>query len=171
MKQKILLAITLVIPCSFITRSFSYTISPLDPKTGLAKGTLEKLTAMIQTKGKTSTTSYSYTIDKATSPIRIKINDAAFQSALNSQNTLGNTNDYITLYKLSSGKTNRSFTINTNGTTNAALIPISFTPTETRTYTKIAPAQLLATGEYAFVDMSTKTSDGNITVWCFGIDN
>src|SRR5437870_1222255 len=113
MKQKILLAFTLAIACSFITKSFSYTISPLDPKSGIANVALEKSTAVIQTKGKTSTTSSSYTIDKATSPIIIKINDAAFQSALNSQNTLGNANDYITLYKLSSGKTNRSFTINT----------------------------------------------------------
>ena len=115
MKQKILLAITLVIACSFITKPFAYTLTAIDVARGTVKATLEKSTAMIQTKGKTSTTSYSYTIDKATSPIRIKINDAAFQSALNSQNTLGNTNDYITLYKLSSGKSNCSFTINTNG--------------------------------------------------------
>jgi hypothetical protein len=171
MKQKILLAITFAIACSFITKSFSYTIWAIDPKSGIANVALEKSTAVIQTKGKTSTTSSSYTISNATSTIRIKINNAAFQSALNSQNTLGNVNDYITLYKLSSGKTNRSFTINTDGTTNGALIAVNFTPTETRTYTKISPTQALIPGEYAFVDMSTKTADGNITVWTFGIDN
>ena len=109
MKQKILLAITLAIACSFITKSFSYTIWAIDPNSGIANVALEKSTAVIQTKGKTSTTSSSYTISNATSTIRIKINNAAFQSTLNSQNTLGNANDYITLYKLSSGKTNRSF--------------------------------------------------------------
>jgi hypothetical protein len=171
MKQKIVLAFTLAIACSFVIESFSYTIWAIDPRSGIANVAVEKSTAVIQTKGKTSTTSSSYTISNATSPVRIKINDAAFQSALNSQNTLGNANDHITLYKLNSGKTNRSFTINTDGTTNAALISVNFTPTETRVHTNIAPAQALATGEYAFVDMSTKTTDGNITVWCFGIDN
>ena len=35
----------------------------------------------------------------------------------------------------------------------------------------ITPAQGLIPGEYAFVDRSTTTADGNITVWTFGIDN
>jgi len=167
MKQKIFLAITLAIACSFITRPFSFTISAVDPK-GMVKATLEKSTAMIQTKGKTSATSSSYTISNAKSLIRIKINDAVFQS--NNLNSYLSASDYISLYQLSSGKT-RSFTINTDGTTNAALIPVNFIPTEQRNYTRIVSAQALIPGEYAFVDMSTKTADGNITVWCFGIDN
>ena len=172
MKRKILLAIILVIACSFITKTFSFTISAIDPKSGIAKITLEKPTAVIQTKGKTATTSSSYTISNAKSLVRIKINDAVFQSSLNNLNSLGGPSDYISLYKLSSGKTSRSFIINTDGTTNAALIPVNFIPTETRVNTKINPAQALIPGEYAFVDMSTKTADGsNITVWTFGIDN
>ena len=167
MKQKILLAITLAIACSFIIRPFSFTISAVDPK-GMVKATLEKSTAMIQTKGKISATSSSYTISNAKSLIRIKINDAVFQS--NNLNSYLSASDYISLYQLSSGKT-RSFTINTDGTTNAALIPVNFIPTEQRNYTRIVSAQALIPGEYAFVDMSTKTADGNITVWCFGIDN
>ena len=167
MKQKIFLAITLAIACSFITRPFSFTISAVDPK-GMVKATLEKSTAMIQTKGKTSATSSSYTISNAKSLIRIKINDAVFQS--NNLNSYLSASDYISLYQLSSGKT-RSFTINTDGTTNAALIPVNFIPTEQRNYTRIVSAQALIPGEYAFVDMSTKTPDGNITVWTFGIDN
>ena len=169
MKQKILSAIALAIACSFITKPFSFTISQLDPKTGMAKITLEKSTALIQTKGKTSTTSTSYTISNAKSVVRIKINDAVFQSSGTTE--LGGPSDYISLYKLSSAKTNRSFTINTDGTTNVALIPVNFIPTETRAYTRIQPVQALIPGEYAFVDISTKTTDGNITVWCFGIDN
>ena len=170
MKQKILFAIILAIACSFITKPFSFTISAIDPKSGIANIALEKSTAVIQTKGKISTTSSSYTINNAKSPVRIKINDAVFQSSLDNLNTLGGPSDYISLYKLSSGKTNRSFTINTDGTTNAALIPVNFIPTETRVNTKINPAQALIPGEYAFVDRSTKTADGNITVWTFGID-
>jgi hypothetical protein len=171
MKQKILLAITLAIACSFITIPFfSFTISALDPKTGIANVALGKSTAVIQTKGKTSATSSSYTISNSKSLVRIKINNAVFQSSLDNLNTLGGPSDYISLYKLSSGKTSRSFIINTDGTTNAALIPVNFIPGETRVNTKIIPAQALIPGEYAFVDMSTKTADGNIIVWTFGID-
>ena len=168
MKQKIHLTIILAIVCAFSTKPFSFTISSIDPKSGLAKATLEKTTAVIQTKGKISATSSSYTISNARSAIRIKIVDAAFQS--DNLNSYLSSSDYISLYKLSSGKT-RSFAINTDGATNGALIPINFIPTESRVYTRIIPVQALAAGEYAFIDMSTKTSDGNITVWTFGIDN
>jgi hypothetical protein len=168
MKQKINLAIILAIACAFSTKPFSFTIYSIDPKSGLAKATLEKSIAVIQTKGKTSTTSSSYTISNAKSPVRIKITDAVFQSSTNSYDS---PSDNISLYKLSSGKTSRSFTINTDGTTNAALIPVNFIPTETRVNTKLMPAKALIPGEYVFVDMSTKTADGNITVWAFGIDN
>lgn len=82
MKQKIHLAIILTIACAFSTKPFSFTISSIDPKSGLAKNTLEKSTAVIQTKGKTSTTSSSYSISNAKSPVRIRINDAIFQSSL-----------------------------------------------------------------------------------------
>src|SRR5689334_3948714 len=126
MKQKILLTITLAIACSFIIKPFSFTISAVDSK-GMVKATLEKSTAMIQTKGKTSTTSSSYTISNSKSLIRIKINDAVFQS--NNLNSYLSANDYITLYKLSSTKTSRSFIINTGGTTNDVLIPVNFIPT------------------------------------------
>jgi hypothetical protein len=133
----------------------------------MAKITLEKSTAVIQTKGKTSATSSSYIISNARSAVRIKINNAVFQS--DNLNSYLSSSDYISLYKLSTGKT-RSFAINTDGTTNAALIPINYIPTESRVYTRIIPVQALIAGEYAFIDMSTKTADGNIIVWCFGID-
>ena len=169
MKQKFFLIITLAIACSFITTPFSYTLSAIDPAKGTVKATLEKSTAMIQTKGKTSTTSSSYTISNAKSLVRIKIGDAVFQSYSDKSTALLGPEDYISLYKLTSGKTGRSFTINTDGTTNAALIPISFTPTDVQ-MNKILPKQGLIPGEYAFVDRSTTTADGNITVWTFGID-
>jgi hypothetical protein len=152
----------------FYNRIFFYTIWAIDPKSGLANVALEKSTAMIQTKGKSSATSSSYTISNTKSLVRIKIADAVFQSSGTTE--LGGPSDYISLYKLSSGKTSRSFVINTDGTTNTALIPVNFIPTDTRAYTKIIPAQALIHGEYAFFDISTKTADGNITVWTFGID-
>jgi hypothetical protein len=170
MKQKFFLFITLAIACSFITNPFSFTLSAIDPARGTVKATLEKSTAVIQTKGKISATSSSYTINNAKSLVRIRIGDAVFQSSLDELNSLLSPSDYISLYKLSSGKKDRSFTINTDGTTNAALIPLNFIPTETRVNTKITPAQGLIPGEYAFVDRSTTTADGNITVWTFGID-
>lgn len=164
----LILVLLSILLFSFLSNPFSFIISSIDPKTGLAKATLEKLTALIQTKGKTSTTSSSYTISNAKSLERIKIADAVFQS---STNLYDSPSDNISLYKLSSGKSSRSFTINTDGVANAALIRVNFIPTETRVNTKINPAQALVPGEYAFVDMSTKTADGNITVWTFGIDN
>jgi hypothetical protein len=170
MKQKILLAITLAIACSFITKPFAYTLTAIDPARGTVKATLEKSTAMIQTKGKTSATSSSYTISNPTSKVRIKIADAVFQSYSEQSTALLGPEDYISLYKLSSGKTGRNFTINTDGTTNAALIHVTFTLTHVQ-INMITPAQGLIPGEYAFVDRSTTTTDGNITVWTFGIDN
>ena len=170
MKQKILLAITLAIACSFITKPFAYTLTAIDPARGTVKATLEKSTAMIQTKGKTSAISSSYTISNAKSAIRIKIGDAVFQSYSDKSTAFLGPEDYISLYKLNPGKTNRSFTINTDVTTNASLIPIGFTTTDVQ-MNRIIPKQGLIPGEYAFVDRSTTTTDGNITIWCFGIDN
>jgi hypothetical protein len=169
MKQKIFLVITLAIACSFITKPFAYTLTAIDVARGTVKATLEKSTAMIQTKGKTSTTSSSYTISTAKSLVRIKISDAVFQSYSDKSTALLGPESYISLYKLSSAKANRSFTINTGGTTNAALIPVTFTPTDVQ-MNRITPIQGLIPGEYAFIDRSTTTADGNITVWTFGID-
>lgn len=158
-----------IVLLSFFPKPFAYTITAIDPARGMVKATLEKSTAMIETKGKKSTTSSSYTISNARSQVRIKISDAVFQSFSDKSTALLGPEDYISLYKLSSVKSNRSFTINTDGTTNAALIPVSFTPTDVQ-MNKIIPTQGLIPGEYAFIDRSTTTADGNLTVWTFGID-
>ena len=170
MKQKILFAITLAIACSFITKPFAYTLTAIDPARGTVKATLEKSTAMIQTKGKQSTTSSSYSIVNAKSVIRIKMADAIFQSYSDKSTALLGPEDYLSLYKLTTSKTGRTFTIYSDGTTNAALIPISIVTTDVQ-ICKISPKQGLIPGEYVFVDRSTTTADGNITVWTFGIDN
>ncbi|MES1214489.1 MAG: hypothetical protein ABUT20_03145 [Bacteroidota bacterium] len=142
---------------------FAYTLTAIDVARGTVRATLEKSTAMIQTKGKTSATSSSYTISKANSLVRIKISDAVFQSYSDKPTAFLGPESYISLYKLSSVKSSRSFTINTDGTTNPALIPVTFTPTYVQ-MNRITSTQGLIPGEYAFVDRSTTTTDGNITV-------
>ena len=169
MKQKILLAIILVIACSFITRPFAYTLSVVDPARGTVKAGLEKATALIQTKGKQSTTASSYSIANTKSAIRIKLADAIFQSYSDKSTALLGPEDYLSLYKLTTSKTGRTFTIYSDGTANATLIPITITTTDVQ-ICRVVPKQGLIPGEYAFVDRSTTTTDGNITVWCFGID-
>ena len=78
--------------------------------------------------------------------------------------------DYVFLYKLVVGKTYRTFTINTDGTANAMLIPIVFASLDPPFSYKVAPVNGLVPGEYAFIDKSTITSDGKITGWTFGVD-
>ena len=165
----------MIVTCSimllaFVSKPFAYTLSAVDPAKGAVKAKLEQSTAVLQTKGKTSTTSSSYTISGAKFVIRLKINETVFQSL--SDQTTGTLNpaDYINLYKLSIGKTNRTFAINNDGSTNTMLIPLVFASYEPPFIYRVAPANGLAPGEYAFIDKSTTTTIGNVTVWTFGID-
>jgi hypothetical protein len=155
---------------AFASKPFAYTISAMDPAKGAIKAKLEQSQAVLQTKGKTSTTSSSYNISGAKSAIRLKISETVFQSL--SDKTTGNMNpaDYINLYKLSVGKSNRSFTINIDGSSNAMMIPVVFSSLESALLYKIAPANGLVPGEYAFIDKSTTAAEGNMIVWTFGVD-
>lgn len=68
----------------------------------------------------------------------------------------------VMLYKFNVDKRNR---------TSATPIQILFTAVDNVTYRiDIAGGIVLSKGEYAFVDKTTVTSTGNVTVWCFGID-
>jgi len=169
MKQKFFQAITIVITCSFIVNPFAYTLSVIDPSKGAVKAKLEQFQASLQTKGKPSTTSSTYNINSGRSGVRIKIPEAVFQSSSDKNTLTMNPADYINLYKLNVSKSSCSFTINTDGSTNASLIPLVFTSLDYGFY-KIAPANGLIPGEYAFIDKSTTTADGNIIVWTFGVD-
>jgi len=171
MKNKILLAFTLVLACSFAVSPNAYVISQLDIARGTIKAKLEKATATYQKpKGKTSTTK-EYLIPVAKSPVRIKLFDAYFQSVDDNPNNFLNASDFVNLYKLTSDRSGRSFILNADGITSDALIPLNFTHSEANRMTmKISPAAVLAPGEYAFVDRSTITAEGNVTVWTFGID-
>ncbi len=174
MKQKLFLLTTTLLSVSillfsFLSKPFAYTLSAIDPARGTIKATLEQSTAVFQKKGKPTATTSSFSINNPKSAVRIKMADAIFQSYSDKSTALLGPEDYISLYKLTTSKTGRTFTINSDGTTNSALIPISFAPTDVQV-NKISPTQGLIPGEYAFVDRSTTTADGNITVWCFGID-
>ena len=172
MKQKLSLA-TIVLACAFMflaftSRPFAYSLSSVD-MTGKTKSKLEQSQALLQTKGKVSSTSSTYNISNAKSAIRLKISETVFRSTSDKNTLTMNPADYISLYKLTVGKSNRSFTINTDGNTNAALISLVFSQEEYGV-NRVGPANGLIAGEYAFIDKSTLTTDGKITVWTFGID-
>jgi len=177
MKHRILFGTAIIFICSFILlafvpRPFAYILSSVDPAKGQVKGKLEQSTAVFKKpKGKTTSSSSSlYDISGAKSGIRLKINETVFQSLSDKTTGTMNPADYIYLYKLSVDKTNRTITINTDGTTNAMLVSIVFTPLDPPLTYKVAPAGGLVPGEYAFIDKSTTTVDGNIIVWTFGVD-
>jgi len=142
---------------------FAYTLNAIDPATGKARAKLEQSTATIQKgKGKNSTESV-YNISGIKSSVQLKISEAVFQSVSDQSALRMNPADYISLYKLTAEKNNRSFTINT-----ASLISTTFTSLDYGYY-RIVPSQGLIPGEYAFVDKSTTTADGDFTVWTFGV--
>jgi len=157
---------------AFVPKPFAYILSSFDPAKGQVKGKLEQSTAIFQKpKGKATASSSSlYNISGAKSGVRLKINETIFQSLSDKTTGTMNPADYIYLYKLSVDKTNRTFTINTDGTTNAMLVSIVFTPLDPPLTYKVAPASGLVPGEYAFIDRSTTTADGNMIVWTFGVD-
>ena len=155
---------------AFATKPFAYLLSAINGATGVVKVNLEQSQAALQTKGKTSTTSSLYNIGGLKSTVRLKISETVFQSHSDRVTRSFNPADYIYLYKLSIGKTNRSFTINTDGSTNAALMPVTFSIIDLPEYQRIVPSKGLVPGEYAFIDRSSTTAEGNITVWAFGVD-
>lgn len=180
MKRVLFLAIFIIITSSFLlplTNSDkinkavppSYSFAALDPATGKIKAKLELSTAVFQKpKGKTTTTS-SYTISGTKSSIRLKIAEAVFEIISDQSTGTLNPSYYISLYKLNTGKTNRTLTTNNDGSANSSTIQISIVSIEQLMY-RISVNGAILPGEYAFVDKTTTMADGNVTVWTFGID-
>ena len=167
MNKKILTPILLlsvsIMLLSFFQKPFAYTLRAIDPATGQASSTLEKSTANLQKgKGKNSTASV-FIISGAKSSIRLKISQAVFQSESDKSTLTMNPADYIVLYRLTTEKNNRSLSIG------ESLIPTTFTSVYQDAY-RVAPSSGLIPGEYAFVDKSTTTADGNFAIWAFGVD-
>jgi hypothetical protein len=58
--------------------------------------------------------------------------------------------------------------MNTDGSS-STMLSISFTSLD-QLSKRIAVTGAILPGEYAIVDRTTTSSDGNVKVWCFGID-
>ena len=178
MKHKLILVIIVALATSFTVLPktsriafkpipFSYVIFAVDIRDGQMSKKLESVPATYQApKGKV--TSATYTITGAKSTVRLKIIEAIFQSQADPATGLLDPASYIGLYKLSVGKSNRTFEMNANGTSTSMML-ISFTSLE-QLSRRIAVTGAILPGEYAFVDRTTTDGSGNVTVWCFGID-
>ena len=167
MKQKIFLAIILAIVCSFITKPFAYNFSTVDPLTGGDGTKPEKTTATFQ-KPKGKATSNSYLISGPKSAIRLKIKEAVFNAYPDKSSSTLDPSLYIMLYKVAVGKTDRSLTMNPDGSS-PMYIPVTITKPDGYTI-RISPSMAMLPGEYVLVDKTTTTSEGNVTIWTFGID-
>ena len=167
MKHKIFIVLVFAIASSFITRPFAYFFSSVDPETGSSGRKPEKTIAVYQKpKGKATTT--DYIISGAKSAVRLKIAETNFFAYADETSTSLNAFLYISLYKLSSGKSNRTLAIDAGGG-GPLWIPVNMAKTNETTY-KITPGAAMQPGEYALVDKTTITPEGNYTVWTFGID-
>ena len=137
-----------------------YSFGYYDLYTLAKKGDLQMATATYQkAKGKTPE---KYTIAGTRSAIRIKMSDTFFAADL-SQSSSTDISSNAELYKLSSDASNRYYSP-------ASSTKISFTTKGTGTIVRIIISATLSSGEYAFIDKTTITSTGNVTVWTFGID-
>lgn len=167
MKHKLFFALSAIIFCSFITEPFAYSFSTVDPETGKIGKKPEKTTAVYQKpKGKATTADYLITGTKST--VRLKLSEAVFNAYPDESSTTLDPSLYIALFKLSSAKTNRILSMSSEGG-GPLWIPIHIYRPDTYSI-KVTPGIAMQPGEYALVDHSTKTSEGNVTVWTFGID-
>jgi hypothetical protein len=172
MKQKIFWLLAAAFVClftfsAFTHHPFGYQLIACRPTTdGTSGELLEQLTATLQkAKGKSVTS--TYLINGSKSPLRFKLNETCLEVLC----TTGQPDPFqnITLYKLTTSKTNRTLTITTDGSNNTSWIPMQI-PYEESNKWKVIPAAILTVGEYAFVDKTTMTTNGNVVVWTFGID-
>ena len=178
MKQKLFFAATILLLSLFALASkkrikniipppFAYSIYTVDATIGKVRAKLESSSAAYQ-KPKGKENAATYNITGAKSSLRLKIADAVFQSDSEPSTGTLNPANYIGLYKLSVGKSNRSFTMNSDGSS-ISMIPVTFTSLD-QLSNRIAVSGAILPGEYAFVDRTTTDLDGNVKVWTFGID-
>jgi hypothetical protein len=164
MKQKFFLAVFLLafvfVLSRFGIRTFVYSFGYYDLYTYAKKGDLEMTTAVYQkAKGKTPE---KYTIAGTRSGVRVKMSDSFFGADI-SQSSNTDFNSNAELYKLTSDASSRYYSP-------ASSPKISFTTKTGGTLVRIIISSTLQSGEYAFVDKTSTTSTGNVTVWTFGID-
>ena len=172
MNQKTIRLVTIAFVClltfsAFRHHFFSYQVKTCMPTTdGTSGELLEQLTATLQkTKGKS--TAPTYTTNGVKSPIRFKLNETCFE--VYADTGMPDPFQNISLYKLTSSKTGRTLTMINDGSNNSTWIPMQIPQVEPGKY-KVYLGGAVTAGEYAFVDKTTTTSNGNATAWCFGID-
>lgn len=177
MKQKLFLSTILMMissimfPVKTLEGKFAlppgYSFATLNATTGKIVTKLEPATAVYQ-KPKGRVTSATYAVSGIKSSVRLKISDVLFQLLADQSAGTLNPTYYVSLFKLETGKSSRILTVNADGSSNS-LIPVKITQTYELTY-KIEVMAAILPGEYAFIDKTTTTSEGNVTVWTFGID-
>ena len=177
MKKKIFRLVIIAFIClftfsAFKHHSFYYQVIGCGVNAaGVTGETLEQATATLQKgKGKSTVSTYSFQGTRALTQ-RFKIGDQCLEVvAFTGQS---NPTGMVSLFKLTVGKTNRSFSITNDGTTASGEISFQLTPVDgSPGHFKVflGPGATLFQGEYVFADRSTITTDGKINVWAFGID-
>ena len=165
MKHKLFLFLAITTCLSFATKPFAYSFGYYDLYTLAKKGDLQMTTATYQkAKGKSVET---YTIAGTRSSLRIKTATEFFAVDV-SQSSNTDPSATIELYKLAVDANNRYYS--PTSTASSTYSKINFTVKTGGTLVRINFSTAFAPGEYAFVDKTTVTSTGNVTVWCFGID-
>ena len=167
MKHKLFFILAAIICFSFMPKPTVYYFSSVDPVRGFDGRKPEKSTAVYQRpKGKATTN--DYLISGVKSSARLKIEETNFFAYPDESSKSLNAFLYISLYKVNSGKINRTLSITGDGG-GAMWIPVNMIKVSESAY-KIIPGAAMQPGEYAIVDKTTITAEGNYTVWTFGID-
>jgi len=166
MKHKLFLALAVTICCSFFSKPFVYYFSYVE-ENGMEGGKPQKTTAVYQ-KPKGKVTANDYLISGSKSTLRLKITQSNFVAHPDEATTSLNPSLYISLYKVSSGKTNRTLSMTPEGS-GPMWLPVNISKVDEYTI-RITPGVAMLPGEYVIVDRTTITSEGNYTVWAFGID-
>jgi len=177
MKQKIAGLVLIAFVCLLTLSSFkhyylNYQVIGCGINAAGATGELlEQATATLpKGKGKSATSTYSFQGTRALTQ-RFKIGDQCLEVVASTGQS--NPTGIVSLFKLTVGKTNRSFSITEDGTTASGEISFQLTPVDgSPGHFKVflGPGATLFPGEYVFADRSTSTTDGKINVWAFGID-
>ena len=167
MKHKLFFILVAIICFSFMPKPNVYYFSSVDPVRGFDGRKPEKTTAVYQKpKGKATTT--EYVISGSKSSVRLKIEETNFFAYPDESSKSLNAFLYISLYKVSSGKSNRTLSMTPDGG-GVMWLPVNINKVSESAY-KILPGVAMQPGEYAIVDKTTITAEGNYTVWTFGID-
>ena len=170
--KHISIASMLVVCCSFIILNektfFAFNIYQVNEK-GTPKAPLEKAQATLTAAKGSKTASSVYEIQGGKSTRRIMAIEALFRTTSDNISAKTDPATVIQLYKLATSKTKRSFSLTPDIKVPSFLIPLSFQPEDFLNF-KILLQSFLAPGEYAFIDRTTASSDGSVTVFTFGID-